>query len=124
MNKRISLTAILLSVALVGCAGTKQPTELADSSNLTAEKDILLNDNGNVTDQELEQAQHIDIQVRGNGRVVITGVQSPSGKVEDHELSEKDSKELLAEIVKASRGGDKTRLSALVQDHVAKLQGL
>lgn len=124
MQKLLSLSTIVCLISICGCAKTEQATSKADTKPIPQKADILLNDDGNVTDRDLEQAQHIDIKVKGNGRVVITGVKSKSGKVEDHELSEKDSKELLMEIVKASRGGDKRKLSSLVQNHVVKLQEL
>lgn len=123
MNKILILACILaVSTSVYGCAKSEKVSKAPEANENKAKADILLNDDGNVSDTQLEQAQHVNIEVKGNGIVVITGVRSASGEVKNHELSEKDSKELLHEIVKASKGGDKQRLSALVQAHVARLQ--
>lgn len=122
MKKLISVFCLLSVIPVFSACTKTEQVSKSKQNNSVAKADILLNDDGNISDQQLDQAQHVNIEVKGNGIVVITGVKSPSGEVKNHELDPKASKELLHEIVKASKGGDKQKLSGLISDHVTRLQ--
>lgn len=112
---------LLLSILINGCAKTEKAADTAQVKQ-QPKADMLLGDDGNIDDKRLAEARHINIAIDKTGLVIFQGIPGPNGTVSDHRLSQKESKEVLEEIRKANQGGDKEKLTALIQSHVSRIQ--
>ena len=122
--KKIALTfAVITCVPFLmqACGKTSGSPEVSNA-NPSPKTDMLLGDADNIDDKKLAEAKHINIAIDKTGLVIFQGIPGPDGKVTDHRLSQKDSREILEEIKKANKGGGKEHLTELIQAHVTRIQ--
>ncbi|HMO23219.1 MAG TPA: hypothetical protein PKC98_19830, partial [Candidatus Melainabacteria bacterium] len=109
---------VLAAMLLVSACSKQADQSTSPQANNTKSKgpsaDMLLSDDGGVDDKRLAEAQHINMAINKDGLVIFQGIPGPDGKVKDHQLDAKDSKEILLAIQNVNQGGDKEFLTKLI----------
>lgn len=122
-SKSVIVLAAMLLVSACSNQAEQSTAPQANSTKSTGPSaDMLLSEDGGVDDKRLAEAQHINMAINKDGLVLFQGIPGPDGKVKDHQLDAKDSKEILLAIQKVNQGGDKEYLTKLIQSHVTRIQ--